>query len=49
MDFDVGYMSSGSTRICFKENDDMKVELSKIVTKGHTLWCDGVCQLVSHV
>ena len=47
--FDVGYVSSGSTKICFKEAEDMNVELNKVVAKGHVLWCEGVCQLiVSH-
>ena len=32
--FDVGYVSSGSTKICFKEAEDMNVELNKVMYYG---------------
>ena len=32
--FDVGYVSSGSTKICFKEAEDMNIELNKVMYYG---------------
>ena len=39
---DVGYVVSGSNRICFSQSDDVKSELGKIVKKGYSLWCEGL-------
>ena len=41
LQFDVGYFA-GIHKICFVENDNIKIELKRLHEKGKSLWCDGL-------
>ena len=39
--FDIGYVK-GSSKICFSQSDDIKMELVKVQKHGYSLWCEGL-------
>lgn len=43
--FDVGYLT-GAQRVCFSEKDDIREELTGLMKKGKSLWCDGMRKVV---
>lgn len=44
--FDVGYIRGpGSQKISFSESDDIKKELTKVIERGYSLWCEGLDEI----